>query len=106
MTYDNELVKKVSIYLQDYLEQSGKEYITINEATELLHEKGILLDNVVANIGAKLKILLGKGRDCKILLVEGTYQEFKSSNWKIYNKNKYPEKLKQHMIKKKVKYIQ
>ncbi len=81
--FDNNLVAKVSDYLQTYMTNNGIDSLTADECAEILAKKKILPNNVAPKPGFNFRQMLRDGRDKKIDLVKGAYQESPRKRWQI-----------------------
>lgn len=83
-------VDDVSDFLQTYLQKNNLEFITPNIACELLDKNGILSNKLKPQPAFNFRQMLRDGRDNKIKLVTGAFQDKPNGRWYIYNieKNK------------------
>lgn len=82
--FNNSLVKKVSIFLQEYLNKNKIDFLTADECATLLADNNILSNEVGPKPGFNFRQMLRDGRDNLIDLVDGVYQEKPNEKWFIY----------------------
>jgi uncharacterized protein YwgA len=81
--FTNEDVKMVSLYLQYIMKKYGYSSLTADQCAELLNDARILLNNTGPKKGFNFRQMLRDGRDGKIKLVTGAYQERPNTRWEI-----------------------
>ena len=81
--FSNDQVRKVSVFLQEFMNKNGISSMTANECADLLAENNILPNNVGPKPGFNFRQMLRDGRDGYINLVEGAYQERPNTKWII-----------------------
>ena len=84
-TFNNELVKEVSVFLQDYMKRNNISILSADECAELLAKNSILPNDVGPKQGFNFRQMLRDGRDKKIDLVTGAYQQRPKTKWTINN---------------------
>jgi hypothetical protein len=82
--FNNDLVKKVSVFLQDYMKSNNINRMTADECAELLAKNSILPNDVGPKQGFNFREMLRNGRDKKIELVTGAYQQRPRTKWTIF----------------------
>ncbi len=83
LNFDNNLVQKVSDFLQTYMKTNSIKTMTADECADLLHKNKILLNEGHPKTGFNFRELLRQGREKKIDLVIGAYQEKPRKRWSI-----------------------
>lgn len=83
LIYDNNLVKKVSDFLQTHMRINNLKTLTADEYADLLHDNLILSNDGHPKTGFNFRQLLRDGRDKKIDIVLGAYQERPKTKWVI-----------------------
>lgn len=83
-TFNNDLVKKVSVFLQDYMKSNNISRMKADECAELLAKNLILPNDVGPKQGFNFREMLRNGRDNKIELVTGAYQQKPKTKWTIF----------------------
>jgi hypothetical protein len=83
LNYDNNLVKKVSDFLQTYMRINNLTTMTADECADTLHNNLILSNEGHPKSGFNFRQLLRDGRDKKIDLVLGAFQERPRTKWFI-----------------------
>jgi hypothetical protein len=86
-TFDNQVVKDVSNFLQDYMRKNAIISMTADECAEILAKNSILSNKVGPKPGFNFRQLLRDGRDGKIDLVKGAIQEKPKARWLIIKIN-------------------
>jgi len=81
--FNNELVEKVSSFLQGYIKDHKIESLTADECATILANNNILPNDIGPKPGFNFRQLLRDGRDGKINLVRGVYQERPHTRWLI-----------------------
>lgn len=81
--FDNNLVEKVSAFLQTYMATNGINSMTADECAEILAKNNILPNNVGPQPGFNFRQMLRDGRDKKIDIVTGAFQESPHKRWQI-----------------------
>jgi hypothetical protein len=81
--FNNNKVKLVSDFLQDYMRKNDITSLTADESAELLANNGILSNEIGPKQGFNFRQMLRDGRDGKIDLVKGT-EQYKNRRWVIY----------------------
>lgn len=87
MEFDNSQVKKVSDFLQKYMNENHINFLTADESAEVLAKNHILPNTVGPKPGFNFRQMLRDGRDGLINLVEGAQQERPKTKWLIYKQN-------------------
>jgi len=82
--FDNESVKKVSVFLQEYMSNNNIDSMTADECAQILADKNILSNKIGPKPGFNFRQMLRDGRDGLINLVTGAYQERPNTRWIIY----------------------
>lgn len=85
--FDNILVEKASNFLQAYLKSNRIEFLTADQAAEVLAKNNVLTNTVGPKPGFNFRQMLRDGRDGHIDLVTGAYQSRPKTKWFIYNRN-------------------
>jgi hypothetical protein len=83
LNFDNNMVKKVSDFLQTYVKTNNIKSLTADECADLLDENRILSNEGHPKSGFNFRQLLRDGRDKKIDLIKGAYQESPHKRWQI-----------------------
>lgn len=78
------MVEKVSTFLQNYLKTNELDFLTADESAELLAKNNILSNKMGPKPGFNFRQMLRDGRDRKINLVTGAYQQRPRTRWLIY----------------------
>lgn len=81
--YTHEEIDKVSRFLQNHMAQSGIQYLTADEAADLLAKNSILRNDIGPKPGFNFREMLRQGRDGKIEMVRGAYQLSPRTQWRI-----------------------
>jgi hypothetical protein len=81
--FDNSLVAKISDYLQTYMKKNGINSLTADECAEILAKNKILPNDIGPKPGFNFRQMLRDGRDKKIDLMKGAYQESPRKRWQI-----------------------
>lgn len=84
--FDNSLVQKVSVFLQEYMKLKGIESLSADEGAFLLAEQNVLTNKIGPKPGFNFRQMLRDGRDGLIDLVEGAYQVRPNTKWTIHRK--------------------
>jgi len=84
--FNNEIVEKVSIFLQNYMKQNKIQQLSADDCASLLNKNNILPNDIGPKKGFNFRQMLRDGRDGLIEKVDGTYQEKPRSRWYIYLK--------------------
>ena len=84
--FNNQLVNKVSEYLQRYMMDNNLKDLTADDCATLLAKANILSNEIGPKAGFNFRQLLRDGRDGKINLVTGVYQERSNTKWIISRK--------------------
>tara|TARA_R110001592_G_scaffold363285_1_gene683191 strand:+ start:971 stop:1240 length:270 start_codon:yes stop_codon:yes gene_type:complete len=84
--FNNSLVDKVSISLQKYMKDNCLKSLSADECATLLAKNNILTNTVKPKPGFNFRQMLRDGRDGKINLVEGAFQERPNTKWSIKRK--------------------
>jgi len=87
--YSNELVDRISIFLQNYMQTNNISSLTADEGAELLAKNSILRNDIGPKPGFNFRQVLRDGRDEKIKLVVGAYQLRPNTRWTIKRVNLY-----------------
>ena len=82
-TFSTELVANVSVILQEFMTENDIESLTADEGATILAQTKTLPNNVGPKPGFNFRQLLRDGRDGKINLVKGAYQESPHMKWVI-----------------------
>lgn len=82
-SFDNFLVKKVSVFLQKYMKENHIDFLTADECATLLAENNILSNKIPPKPGFNFRQMLRDGRDGLIDLVVGAHQERPYTRWRI-----------------------
>lgn len=85
--FNNNQVKQVSNFLQDYMKKNNIASMTADECANLLAKNNILPNNIGPKTGFNFRQMLRDGRDELIDLVAGAHQERPKTRWTIYNKS-------------------
>lgn len=83
VNFDNNLVKKISEFLQFYMVDNDIITMSADECADLLHKNNILSNEGHPKSGFNFRQLLRDGRDNKIDLVLGAYQKRPNTKWYI-----------------------
>jgi len=83
--FNNTLVNKVSVFLQNHLKKKNIDFLTANKCAELL-DKSNILPNKRSKSGYNFRDMLRDGQDGLIDLVEGAYQKQRYARWYIFKK--------------------
>ncbi|MFZ4400578.1 MAG: hypothetical protein ACOYO1_11130 [Bacteroidales bacterium] len=86
--FNNNHVKRVSEFLQNYMKEKNIESLTADQCADLLSENNILPNDIGPKPGFNFRQMLRDGRDKMINLVDGAYQERPNTRWKINSINK------------------
>lgn len=81
--YTQSQVKRVSVFLQEYMKKNKIQSMTADEAATVLAEQRILPNNVGPKPGFNFRQMLRDGRDGLIDLVDGAVQERPHTRWTI-----------------------
>ena len=84
--FNNIQVRKVSIFLQEYLKVNHIDFLTADECASLLAENSILSNEIRPKPGFNFRQMLRDGRDHKISLVDGASQKRPKTRWHINRK--------------------
>lgn len=79
--FDNTLVNEVSNFLQKYMKENNINVLTADNCANLLAESNILSNKVGPKEGFNFRQMLRDGRDGKINLVDGAFQERPKTKW-------------------------
>jgi hypothetical protein len=82
--FTKQQVKKVSIFLQQYMSKNNINSMTADECAELLAINGILPNNIGPKPAFNFRQMLRDGRDGYIDLVKGAHQLRPNTKWTIY----------------------
>ncbi len=82
--FTNAQVERVSNFLQDYMKENNISVMSADECAALLAQNNILSNNVGPKPGFNFRQMLRDGRDGKINMVKGAYQESPRKKWYIY----------------------
>ncbi len=85
LEFDNNLVNKVSDFLQNYMKTNSIKSMTADECADLLDKNRILLSAGHPKPGFNFRQLLRDGRYEKVNLIKGAYQESPRKRWQINN---------------------
>lgn len=83
LNFDNDLVQRVSDFLQNHMAMNNLDSLTADECADLLDENKILSSEGHPKSGFNFRQLLRDGRDKKIDLVLGVFQERPRKSWQI-----------------------
>jgi len=83
LNFDNNFVKKVSDFLQTYMKTNNLTTMTADTCADLLHDNSLLSNEGHPKSGYNFRQLLRDGRDKKIDLVLGAFQERPRTKWHI-----------------------
>ncbi|MDR0907739.1 MAG: hypothetical protein LBM63_03945 [Rikenellaceae bacterium] len=81
--FNNNQVKLVSDFLQNYMRKNDIISLTADDSAELLANNGILSNEIGPKQGFNFRQMLRDGRDGKIDFVKGT-EQYKNGRWIIY----------------------
>jgi hypothetical protein len=81
--FNNSLVEKVSFYLQKYMKDNCIKSLSADECATLLANNNILTNTIKPKPGFNFRQMLRDGRDGKIDLVKGAFQERPKTKWLI-----------------------
>ncbi|QYJ69363.1 hypothetical protein [Flavobacterium litorale] len=81
--YNNNLVEQISKFLQDYMIKNNVEKLSADQCADLLAERKILDNKVGPKPGYNFRQVLRDGRDGKINMVKGVFQERPKTKWHI-----------------------
>lgn len=81
--FTNTQVQQVSAFIQEYLRQNDLQELSADECALLLAKSKILRNDIGPKPGFYFRQMLRDGRDGKINLVSGAYQETPRTKWKI-----------------------
>lgn len=84
--FDNLQVKKVSLFLQEYMKDNHIAALTADECASLLAENNILSNKTGPKPGFNFRQMLRDGRDNLIDSVYGSFQERPNAKWLIFRK--------------------
>lgn len=84
MSFSIKKVEEVSNFLQNYMKVNGIKSLSADKAAQLLAENGILPNAVGPKPAFNFRQMLREGRDKKIPLVKGAFQERPKTKWIIY----------------------
>lgn len=79
----NEIVQEISSFLQDHMNTNKKSFMTADQCAELLDRNNILSSSGGPKKGFNFREVLRWGRDGKVEMVEGAYQERPNTKWTI-----------------------
>jgi len=79
--FNNVLVSEVSNFLQEYMMKNNIDTLTADNCAELLGNSNILSNKVGPKKGFNFRQMLRDGRDEKINLVDGAFQERPKTKW-------------------------
>lgn len=85
--FNNDLVSKVSDFLQKYMKQNHVSFLSADECADVLANNNILTNKIGPKKGFNFRQMLRDGRDKKINLVTGASQKKPNTKWVIYNVN-------------------
>jgi hypoxanthine-DNA glycosylase len=88
MSFNEEKVREVNQFLQSYMKINNINSLTADKAAQLLADNNILPNNVGPKPAFNFRQMLRDGRDGKIPLVTGAYQERPNTKWIIKNIDK------------------
>lgn len=88
--FDNDTVKEVSVFLQNYMKSEDIAFLTADEAALLLAQNKILPNDVGPKPGFNFRQMLRDGRDGLIDKILGVYQERPNTRWFIYRHDNRP----------------
>lgn len=81
--FTNADVERVSSFLQSYMNHNNISSLTADECADLLAKEKILSNMIGPKPGFNFRQMLRDGRDGKINLVKGAYQERPRTKWLI-----------------------
>ena len=81
--FDNKLVEKVSLYLQEYMQKNKLDEMNADECAKILAIAGVLPNDVGPKPGFNFRQMLRDGRDGLILRVVGASQSRPNTRWRI-----------------------
>jgi len=81
--FNDELVKQVSDFLQNYMRENKIASLTADECANILAKNNILSNDIGPKPGFNFRQLLRDGRDGKISKIKGVYQERPHTKWVI-----------------------
>ena len=84
--FNNLQVKKVSEFLQNYMNENHINFLTADECASLLAKNDILSNKIGPKPGFNFRQMLRDGRDDLINLVDGSYQKRPNTKWIINRK--------------------
>ena len=87
--YPDELVDKISAFIQSYMERNNLASLSADECAEVLANNSILPNNVGPKPGFNFRQVLRNGRDGKNKLIEGAFQSRPKTRWIIKRTNLY-----------------
>lgn len=87
--YSNEKVKEVSYYLQYYMHQHGRQYLTADEAAIILNHINVLTKEKGPKPGFNFREMLRQGKKDTINMVTGAWQKKKGSTWYVFRVDEY-----------------
>lgn len=85
-TFNNELVNKVSNFIQTYMHSNNIDFLTADQCADILSKNNILKNTVGPKPGFNFRQLLRDGRDGHINLVVGAQQVRPRTKWIIHKK--------------------
>jgi len=86
--FNNQTVKTVSDFIQEYMNKNNISTLTADECADLLAENNILQNDIGPKSGFNFRQLLRDGRDGKIDKIAGVFQERPRTKWVINNVKK------------------
>jgi hypothetical protein len=89
LDYPEELIDKISTFLQSYMERNNFASLSANECAEILANNSILPNNIGPKPGFNFRQVLRDGREGKNKLVEGAFQSRPKTRWIIKRINLY-----------------
>jgi len=81
--YSNELVDRISIFLQNYMKTNNISALSADECADILAKNSILRDDIGPKPGFNFRQVLRDGREGKIKLVQGVNQVRPHTRWLI-----------------------
>jgi hypothetical protein len=81
--FNDELVDKVSDFLQNYLRKNNLKSLTADQAAELLAKNNILTNKIGPKPGFNFRQMLRDGRDGYIKSIAGVFQSRPRTRWLI-----------------------
>ncbi len=86
--FTHQKVKDVSEFLQNYMRDNELAQLTADECADILATNNVLPNDVGPKPGFDFRQMLRDGRDKKIPLVTGAYQDRANTKWLIIFKTK------------------